>query len=174
MLTALRHPARVEGLVLVSGAIYADGPPAVLRPFLYTLQMRRLGPLLVRTLGTQGEAILASAWHDPSKVTAEIIAGYRQPLRAENWDRALWELTLASHPLQLDAQLKNVRAPTLVVTGDDDRIVPTAQSIRLAAELPNAELVVIPSCGHVPQEECPQAFLNAVMDYLMALRSAYN
>lgn len=54
----------------------------------------------------------------------------------------------------------------LVITGDDDRIVPTAQSVRLAEELPNAELVVVPACGHVPHEECPQAVIDAITAFL--------
>jgi pimeloyl-ACP methyl ester carboxylesterase len=52
--------------------------------------------------------------------------------------------------------------PVLVITGADDKIIPAEQSIQLAAELPNASLVVIPICGHVPQEECPAEFMNAV------------
>jgi pimeloyl-ACP methyl ester carboxylesterase len=57
----------------------------------------------------------------------------------------------------------------LAVTGDDDRLVPTEQSVRLAAELLDAKWVVIPACGHVPQGECPEAFLQAVRDFLAAL-----
>ena len=52
--------------------------------------------------------------------------------------------------------------PTLVITGDDDRIVPTEESLQLAGEIPGAELAVLPACGHVPQDECPQAFMDAV------------
>jgi pimeloyl-ACP methyl ester carboxylesterase len=55
-------------------------------------------------------------------------------------------------------RLTELNMPVLVITGDDDRIVATADSIRLASELPNADLVVLENCGHVPQEECPQAF----------------
>ena len=40
------------------------------------------------------------------------------------------------------------------------------QSIRLADELPNVELVVIPDCGHIPHEECPEPFLQTVTDFL--------
>jgi pimeloyl-ACP methyl ester carboxylesterase len=61
--------------------------------------------------------------------------------------------------------------PVLVITGDDDRIVPTADSVRLAGELPNAELVVIPGCGHIPQEECPQAVLDAIQTFLDGLET---
>jgi pimeloyl-ACP methyl ester carboxylesterase len=60
--------------------------------------------------------------------------------------------------------------PALVITGDDDRVVPTEQSVRLARELPQAELVVLPSCGHIPQEECPAPFLQAVKGFLARLK----
>ena len=90
-------------------------------------------------------------------------------MQTENWDRALWELTQASQPLNLDQRLEDLGVPVLVVTGDDDRIVPTEQSLRLAGEIPGAELAVIPACGHVPQEECPTAFLTAVEDFLARL-----
>ena len=86
-------------------------------------------------------------------------------------ESALWELTVASKPLCLAEQLGKLKVPTLVITGDDDRIVPTAQSIRLAAEIPGAKLVVIPECGHVPQEEQPAAFLAAVSDFMSVLQS---
>jgi pimeloyl-ACP methyl ester carboxylesterase len=56
--------------------------------------------------------------------------------------------------------------PILVITGDDDRIVPTEQSLRLADELPTAELAVLPQCGHVPHEECPNEFMQAVTEFL--------
>ncbi|MDT8896730.1 MAG: alpha/beta fold hydrolase [Thermanaerothrix sp.] len=168
--TALKYPQRVEGLVLVDAAIYrGGGAPAWIRPLLDTPQMNRLGPWFVRSLaGEQGLAFLRSAWHDPSKITDEIIAGYRKPLQTKNWDRALWELTKASQASDLAKHLSEVSHPVLVITGDDDRIVPTEESIRLAQELPNARLVVIPDCGHVPQEECPAEFLHAVLPFVIS------
>jgi pimeloyl-ACP methyl ester carboxylesterase len=83
-----------------------------------------------------------------------------------DWDRALWELTAASAPSGLPARLRELELPVLVITGDDDRIVPTQQSIKLAAQLPNAQLVVVPACGHLPHEECPQAVLDAIQSFL--------
>lgn len=167
VLTALRYPQRVEALVLVDAAIYQGGGfPSWLAPLLLTPQARHLGPLFARRIQDWGRDFARSAWHDPSGITAEVWAGYTLPLQAENWDRALWELTVASRPLGLAERLDELTMPVLVITGDDDRIVPTESSIRLADELPNAELVVIPNCGHVPQEECPAPFIEAVINFL--------
>jgi pimeloyl-ACP methyl ester carboxylesterase len=44
--------------------------------------------------------------------------------------------------------------------------VPTRDTIRLASELPEAQLVVVKHAGHLPHEECPTIFLDAVQDFL--------
>ena len=93
---ALSQPERVSALVLVDAAIYTGRGQSfgILRPLVFTPQMDRLGPFFARSLaGEQGDEFLRTAWHDPGKITAEIMAGYRKPLRVDNWDRALWEFT---------------------------------------------------------------------------------
>jgi len=173
LLTALTYPERTEALVLVSPAVYvSDRVPGWMRLLFNTPQMRRLGPLMARSVRNWGIDLARSAWHDPTKLTPEIWEGYTRPLRAKNWDRALWEVIRATHPLGLEKRLGEIRVPVLVITGDDDRVVPTEQSIRLAREIPGAQLVVIPECGHVPQEECPGPFLEAVGAFLRNLKAA--
>jgi pimeloyl-ACP methyl ester carboxylesterase len=170
VLTALSHPEYVEALILVDAAVYTGGgSPALLRPLLQTPQMDRLGPLFVRRIRSWGMDFGLSAWHDPSRIPPDFWEGYERPLRADNWDRALWELTRSAERPDLAARLDKVRLPVLVITGDDDRIVPTEQSIRLAEALPNARLAVLEACGHIPQEECPQPWLEAVEAFLQEL-----
>ena len=170
----LRHPERVEALVLVDAAVYVgEGAPAWLKPLLNTPQFRHLGPLVVRRIRNWGPELLKTAWHDPMRITPEIQAGYEKPLQADNWDRALWEMTLSTKTLDLSEHLNEIHLPALVITGDDDRIVPTDQSVHLSGELPDANLVVIPNCGHVPQEEKPVEFMQAVKDFLQNLNKGY-
>lgn len=167
MLTALKYPERVTRLILVDPAVYAGGgAPAWIRPLLGTPQFNHIGPLFARQLQAQGTEFLKTAWHDPSKITPEIFEGYQEPLQVENWDKALWELTVSSRESGLIERISEFDLPILVITGDDDRIVPTEQSLRLAEELPKAELAVIPQCGHVPHEECPAVFMQAVTEFL--------
>ncbi len=168
---ALAYPDRVAALVLVDPAVYTGGgAPGWIRPLLSTPQMRRIGPLFVRQIERRGDELLTTAWHNPDNLTQEQIALYKKPLLVENWDKALWEFTLASRASNLPERLQDITLPVLVITGDDDRIVPTADSIRLAGELPNARLVVIENAGHVPHEERPEAFMNAVQEFLNTLR----
>jgi len=168
--TALEHPDRITALVLLSPAVYeGGGTPAFVKPLFQLPQIQRLGPLFARNIRTWGQRLLETAWHDPARITQDIYDGYTRPLQVENWDRALWELVLASEQPDLASRMEELSLPVLVITGDDDRVVPTENSIRLAGEIPGAELVVLPGCGHVPQEECPQAFLDAVMAFLQSL-----
>jgi pimeloyl-ACP methyl ester carboxylesterase len=167
VLTTLAYPERIDALILVDAAVYTGGgSPSVLRPLLRTPQLDRLGPLFVRRIRSWSRDFGRSAWHDPSRIPPEFWEGYERPLQAENWDRALWELTRSAERPALAERLDEITLPVLVITGDDDRIVPTDQSIRLAEELPNAGLVVLEACGHVPQEECPQPWLEAVETFL--------
>lgn len=54
----------------------------------------------------------------------------------------------------------------LIVHGENDRLVPASNSRRLALLLPNARLVIMPQTGHIPHEERPEEFLEAVHTFL--------
>ncbi|HAE21269.1 MAG TPA: alpha/beta hydrolase [Spirochaetaceae bacterium] len=163
---ALERPERVAALVLVSPAAYiGGGAPAWIRPLFFLPSINHLGPLLARRLGARADEFLRSAWFAPELLDAEVYEGYRAPLMIKNWEKALWELTKASRSARLEKRISSIGAPSLVISGDSDTIVPIEQSIRLARELPKATLVVVPQSGHVAHEESPQAFLRAFEEF---------
>jgi pimeloyl-ACP methyl ester carboxylesterase len=167
MQVALDQPERVTALILVDPAVFGNnGAPTWLHPLLAAPLMRRLGLLFIRQIQHRGPKLLKMAWHDPSNIKPETVDLYTRALHADNWDTALWEFTLASHASHLPEQLDQLTLPILVITGDDDRIIPTADSLRLSKELPNAQLVVIRKAGHVPHEEQPADFMDALRNFL--------
>jgi len=168
MLTYYRHPERVQALVMEDATIFGSGgAPSYISALAWLPQLQRLGPLLVRSIaGDSGISTIYLAWHDDSKVSPDTIEGYKRPLMAKDWDYALWQFTVAAHPLNLDLNLTAISVPTLVITGDDDQIVPTSQSVKLASNIVGATLVVVPECGHIPHEEAPSAFLDAMVNLL--------
>lgn len=164
---ALDYPERVAGLVLISPAIgLGRGLSPLMRWVLSTPQARRLGLVFVRRAAGNIDEVLPQAWHDPTKVTAEILEGYKRPLRTEGWDRGLWELTLAARPSEVEARLEEIRVPVLLITGENDQLVPTARTVALAEKLPDAQLIVLSACGHVAHEEAPAAVLAAIEEFL--------
>ena len=85
MLTALAHPERVEALVLVDPAVYAGGNPVPgLRGIFNTPQLRHIGPLIAQQIQGWGLDFARSAWHDPAKITDDVLAGYQKPLQVAN------------------------------------------------------------------------------------------
>ena len=63
-------------------------------------------------------------------------------------------------------QARQVRCPTLVIHGDDDRRVPYADGERIAALVPGARLLTIGGGGHLLQARDPVAFSRAVRDFV--------
>ena len=75
--------------------------------------------------------------------------------------RTLREL-LAAEPLPLEA----VRAPTLILWGARDPLLPPAHGRELARRLPDARLRLLPDAGHVPMYESPAACNAALIRFL--------
>jgi pimeloyl-ACP methyl ester carboxylesterase len=61
-----------------------------------------------------------------------------------------------------DAQLRELRVPVELIWGASDRLVPLDYAERMKAQLPQADLLTIERCGHVPQIECPQQLLSVL------------
>lgn len=66
----------------------------------------------------------------------------------------------------LEAKIPTVRAPTLAVWGEDDRIFPVRLARRLVTELPSASLHLLEGCAHAPNEECPEQTADVVLRHL--------
>lgn len=65
-------------------------------------------------------------------------------------------------------RLHEISCPTLVVVGADDAVCPVAEAQELAARIPNAELVVLPECGHMTPFEKPEQLAAALHRWLAA------
>jgi pimeloyl-ACP methyl ester carboxylesterase len=166
---AAQNPEAVDQLILLDPAIYTSGGTPDWLTWVYDIpQLNHVGPALVSSIATSGLDLLDRSYFDKSLVTEELKAKYTAPLKIIGWEKAFWNYNKAPRTTNVDKQLASISMPTLVVTGDTDEVVATADSIRLAGELPNAQLVVIEDCGHLPNEEKSQEFLTVVAGFLMA------
>jgi pimeloyl-ACP methyl ester carboxylesterase len=65
-----------------------------------------------------------------------------------------------------EAEIAAITAPTLILWGEEDRLIPLAAGQWLARTMPNAALTAYPGIGHLPQEEAPEATLAALKPWL--------
>lgn len=164
---AEEFPKRVQRLILVDPAIYTTGGvPAGLRWILDTPQIDRLGPFLVQGIASSGLELLYRSYYNPTLVTDEILAGYQAPLEITGWEEALWEFTKAPRPEDVVERLSTIAQPTLLISGEDDTVVPVADTEKLATVIPNSTFMIITQSAHLPHEEQPQVFVYTVTQWL--------
>jgi len=154
---ALRHPERVRSLTLAntSPGFYALSPEEVLR---FVDERRHRTPESSRRLlGSRArpgahEALLAS-FH---------------ALRNDSYLKTLE----ASVSQDRAAPLERIAVPTLVVTGDEDRVYPLDLTQRMASRIPGARLEVLEGCGHLSNLEQPERFNEVLLDFLTSVRAS--
>ncbi|MBV8466365.1 MAG: alpha/beta fold hydrolase [Burkholderiales bacterium] len=66
----------------------------------------------------------------------------------------------------LDMHMEQLNMPTLVLWGDDDRVLDISSIKLFQAGIPHAEVAIVPACGHVPQLEKPQATARVYREFL--------
>jgi pimeloyl-ACP methyl ester carboxylesterase len=118
------------------------------------------------------EQTLRHLFHDPSRA-AQILPTEHG---AEGVVRTYHELTtlarLTWNPYLYDAKLQQrlgrLRAPTLLVWGENDTVLPPAHGEAYAALLPHATLTVLPACGHLVPFERADAFAQLAVEFLTA------
>ena len=77
-----------------------------------------------------------------------------------------------SHDPHLHKWLHRIDVPTLLVWGDHDRMFPKEHALAYQRLIPNAKVVIVPDCGHVPQIEKPDAFVAAIETFLGTRKQA--
>ena len=168
---ALENPGTIESLILVAPAILTTGGgPNWLSVLFEIPQVDRIGPLLVAGIASSGNELLERSYHNVDALSPQAREAYRLPLTIIGWEKAFWEFTKTSPSFEVSQKPEALSVSTAIITGDDDRVVATQDSLELATRIPGAILEVIPQSGHLPQEETPEGFLRAVAKVLATLR----
>ncbi len=167
---ALRHPERVQSLVLVD-------VPGLGQEIAWPLRLAALpgiGPLLEGMDTVAGTRFAPRLFHHPERVDPEIRKELFRLRRLPGVRRAVLDtlrngvglLGLRSSLLLLHHDGTQLPVPTLVVWGEEDRILPVQNAWRFARRFPDVQLRILPDCGHWPQMEQSQAFNAEVFTFL--------
>lgn len=156
---AIRFNRMVEKLVLVSPA----GMMKTSTPTLDRYIMAALYPVYEHVY----EAFSEMAYDSGDAVNEEIVMDFVNRMRLTNAKYAFMSTVLGiRYAPKLKGRLSNIIAPTLLVWGDNDRMIPL-QYAREYEEIPKSKLVVINNCGHTPYVEKPITFNKIIMRFLV-------
>lgn len=155
---AVRHPEQVRSLVLVNTFAY-------LRPKGWTEWRYTLIRILALFIGLSPHARVEAQELFPHPGQAGLRRVAYQRLCA-NDPAAYRAALLAATKYDGRRDLGRIRAPTLVIAGSEDTVVPLRAKEELAAGISGAQLVVIPRSGHATPSDQPVAFNRAVLDFL--------
>jgi pimeloyl-ACP methyl ester carboxylesterase len=160
---AVRHPERVEKLVLV--ATTAGGPTHVqpapeIAMLLAPVPGMEIGERAIRNYSAIMAAQYVRAHPEELQHIAEV-ARYR-PMSPAGYMRQL-QAALAH---DVTGELERISAPTLVIYGALDPLVPPENGAHLAERIPGAWRLVYPNTGHVPIIERAAEFNRDVLAFL--------
>jgi glycerol-3-phosphate dehydrogenase len=190
MMQAAREPASVAGLVLVTPALprvpggrielgvqmlFALYVLPGVAPWFLRNRAARLGPEglvgeLLRLLCTDGSRV-------PEAIRRAHVELTRARLETMPWAHKVFIAATRSmlaqilRPRRYYRMVEAIAAPTLVVHGRDDRLVPLAASQALLRLQPTWTLEVFDDIGHVPQLEAPARFVDTVARWLRHRRA---
>lgn len=179
ILVAAARPDLVRTLTLVSPAMPWLRPrrgsdiavPMLIMPGIGALAQKRLDALppekraagLIRICFAHPEAV------PPNRIqeaVADMAARKEMPWSGQAFTSSLRGLArtyLTFGPRSIWTRARQVTAPSLVVWGTEDKLVPVALAPRTAAELPDSRLLVLPDVGHVAMLERPETTARATL-----------
>lgn len=162
-----QHPERVRKLVVVNPAAYREG--AMQRRWFWNTP-----PLAEVTLGLMPRKMLVRMalkmnFHNHKLIGDELRRTFLARARKPGAIRAFIAQERALDTKDLEALERghaSITAPTLIVWGTGDEILPRAQADRLAGAMPNARLVLLEGVGHSPHLEAPQRLTEEVLKFV--------
>jgi len=165
---AYDFPALVHQLVLIAPAtyLYAAFPRNGLRPLPRRVSRGVMG-LYEKWQGDRSNPVRL-AYGDPTRITQDSIVLRQQMMRVRGTHDALISMSQSKREADVPYHLEQVTAPTLLVWGRRDRVVPVGHAEKHYRALPNARLEWIETAGHLPHEEEPQTVNQLVGAFLDA------
>ena len=161
---------RISSLCVIDGACYPQRFPFFIELLRWPIVTKlsdgsdppqEMAEFLART-------VLGYLLFDASRITEERAQEYAGYITSRENRRAIGKIARALDMAVLSRYvplLKTIKMPTLIIWGNEDRVVPVANGRRLERDLPNAQMSVIERCGHLPQEERPEDVIALMRRY---------
>jgi 3-oxoadipate enol-lactonase len=158
-----RYPKQVAGLILSNTKAGADSTAAREGRDNSAATARKQGA------GAIAEAMLPKMLSPKSADNAPLVNAVREMMARQPVPGIVAALMAMKERPDSTFDMANIHAPTLVITGADDVLIPPSESEILERGIPDARRVVLPDAGHLSNVEQPELWNRAVRELLAAL-----
>lgn len=170
---AMAHGDGLDGLVLVDAAGWPgeDGKRSGGPPGFVGLLNNPLGHWFMKLFDPRlfAESGLKDAYLDKTLVTDGLLKRYvDMAMGAGHRDVLLTQKSQPAKPWTPD-DFRRIAIPTLVLAGEQDKLIPAGDARAIAAAIPNAKLVIYPQGGHLPMEQLPDETVRDLRTFLVSL-----
>jgi len=148
---ARSHPERIKKLVLLSSSGYLKKANKAQKLCTYLPFFPYYVKKKVHSKNV--EEYLENVFYNRSLITENHVKEYAIPLKDEGFYISLMRLLRYREGDLPSNELKNIRIPTLLLWGEEDKVVPVHIGYQLARDLPNAKLITYEKTGHLITEE---------------------
>lgn len=165
---AAAEPERVKALVLIAPDGFAPPEQWGTKPYEVPAIMGVIQYSLPKPLV---RSFLKAGFSDPVWLTPPLVDRYHDMLRAPGVRQAILDRanqTLYTNP---EPRLRQIQAPTLLLWGENDQMIPSSNAASYAQVLQRSQTVVLPRVGHVVQEEQAELGLAQVKAFLSQHRA---
>ena len=156
--------SRIDGLVLANTRAGADSPESRANRRNMLALLDREGPSGVSR--DMMPRLLGKTTHETNP---EIEAFVRRLIKQQSPIAIRTAIQRMMHRPDSTPLLPSIKVPTLVITGDEDALIPVDESRAMATAVPGATLVIVPRAGHLANLEQPDAFNHALHEFLTKL-----
>lgn len=159
-----RFPEYVAGLILASTKAGADSAEGKTNRDKMAEMARKQGVTAV------ADAMLPKMMSpQTAKDDKELVEFVRDMMESTSVEGVVGALAAMRDRPDSTAMLADIDVPVLIIHGADDQLIPVSEAEAMARAIPDARLVIIPDAGHLPCLEQPDAFNDAVIDFLDSL-----
>jgi pimeloyl-ACP methyl ester carboxylesterase len=123
-------------------------------------------PVTEGARNNNSQGLVESVFHDPRYAIPPVVQYFERKFQSRAWRKAMFQTIRGTKQHSVIAKLPMLSRPTLVICGEEDRIVDPHSVRREVEHLPNFEFVMLPRCGHAPQLEQPHVVNRLVLDFL--------
>lgn len=166
---ALRHPDRLNEMILVAAALPASTPVTILETITDFPPVSRWIQFLAVNLLTRDrlESLISSFYADSGFMTDTDYDTYWRAFQTPGWAAGLVAMAGDQGKNTItDSQIQQITIRTLLLWGEMDTTTPLMNGQHLDNLLPDSQLVTLADAGHQPMEEVAEAFNQAVITFL--------